>query len=425
MYRIAFFSDTHLGYAARCRVHPQSGLNMRVRDGYLGLRETVDQILERDDIDVVLHGGDLFHRSHPDIASIAWARTQLQRITDRGIPVILNTGNHDFANDRGKMPATAAVDAPKDGITAVTQPYVAVNAADGLVVHVVSHVGLAAAERALPTPRDGDVNVFTAHGAAQVPGHPIFACVDSPGEAVIGYDVLALPWHATLLGHYHGMDPLPGFADPNGRQAWYAGSLLRRGFSDPEGGRGWLLLTVHDDGAVTVERQFVTQRPQYDFPVVDAAGLTAGEVEERIRGHIDGHEVTDAIVRQRVINCPLPTRRGIDTAGLVKATSGALMWQAEFIKPAVVEFAETGEVDAAVTSLATAGAANLPEMWDAWAPRYVNDHNLPTSLAVEVTETGRGLLEAVSAAVETSEDAQVRGADSDGSDAVREDPQHD
>ncbi len=409
MYRIAFFSDTHLGYAARCRSHPQSGLNMRVRDGFLGLRETIDQILERDDIDVVVHGGDLFHRSHPDVASISWARTQLQRLTDRGIPVVLNTGNHDFANDRGKMPATAAVNAPKDGLTAVTQPYVALQVADGLTVHTVSHVGLAAAERAIPEPVDGDVNVFTAHGAAQVPGHPIFACIDSPGEAVIGYDVLSLPWNGTLLGHYHGMGPLPGFADGGTRQAWYAGSLLRRGFSDPEGGRGWLLVTVEANGEVSYERQYVRQRPQFDFPVVDAAGLTAGEVEERIRAHIAAQDISEAIVRQRVVNCSVATRRGIDTAGLVREMSGALMWQPEFIRPAVGEFAESTDVDTAVGSLRTAGAADLPSMWDAWVEGYARDQGLAPSVAEPVAEVGRDLLVQVSAETETGQDAPAGG----------------
>lgn len=406
MYRIAFLSDTHLGYAARCRSHPQSGLNMRVRDGFLGLRETIDQVLERDDIDVVIHGGDLFHRSHPDVASISWARTQLQRLTDRGIPVVLNTGNHDFANDRGKMPATSAIDAPKDGLTAVTQPYVALQVADGLTVHTVSHVGLAAAERALPEPTAGDVNIFTAHGAAQVPGHPIFACIDSPGEAVIGYDVLSLPWHGTLLGHYHGMGPLPGFSDSSRQQAWYAGSLLRRGFSDPEGGRGWLLVTVAGNGDVSYERQYVQQRPQFDFPVIDAAGLTADEVEERIRGHIEAHDVSDAIIRQRVVNCSIATRRGINTATLAQETASALMWQPEFFRPAVAEFAESTDVDNAVGSLRTAGTADLPVMWDSWVDGYSKNQGLAPSIAEPVARIGRDLLKQVSADAETGADAQ-------------------
>lgn len=117
-YRLAFFADTHIGYAARCRTH-SSGLNMRVRDGFLGLRETVDQIIAAD-VNAVVHGGDLFHRSHPGISEIAWVRRQLERFAVAGIPVFSTTGNHDFANDRGKSPATAAVHDPDRNINMVT-----------------------------------------------------------------------------------------------------------------------------------------------------------------------------------------------------------------------------------------------------------------------------------------------------------------
>lgn len=395
-YRIAMLSDTHLGYAARCRTHAPSGLNMRVRDGYLGLRDTVDAILAAGDIDAVVHGGDLFHRSHPDVTSIVFARTQLARLTRAGIPVVLNTGNHDFANDRGKSPATAAVDDPEQGLNAVIQPYRRLTPVDGLHIHAISHVGLVAAERAMPEPVDGAVNVLLTHGAAQVPGHEIFACIDSPGEAVIGYDVLSMPWHVSLLGHYHGQGALPGFDKGATGQAWYAGSLLRRGFSDPAGGRGWLHVTVHSDGNVTVEPRYVTQRPQYDLPAIDATGLTGSDVEELIRAHVCEVDTPEAIIRQRVINCTLPVRRAVNTAAITALTEEALMWQLEFVRPAAVEFSEGTEADAAVESLRTAGASDLPNMWQSWFPDYSAKADVPAALREPVFQRGAALIAAAS-----------------------------
>lgn len=409
-YRIAMFSDTHLGYAARCRSHVASGLNMRVRDGFLGLRDTVDAILAEGDIDMVLHGGDLFHRSHPDIASIAFARQQLRRLTDAGLPFVLNTGNHDFANDRGKVPATQAVDDPAAGLHAVTAPYEILTPTTGVNIHVVSHLGLVAAERSMPEPVSGEVNVFLSHGAAQVPGHEIFACVDSPGEAVIGYDVLTMPWNITLLGHYHGMGALPGFDKAPTGQAWYAGSLLRRGFSDPAGGRGWLLVTVNDDGTVTVEPRYVRQRDQHDLAVIDATGLTGAEVEEIVRAHLADIDIPESIIRQRVINCPLAVRRGVDTAALTERTSDALVWQLEFLRPASPEFAEATEADAAVESLRTAGAADLPAMWEEWFPGYSDRAALPAAVTEQVAEHGAAYIAEVSRTAETGADAADTGS---------------
>lgn len=398
-YKIAFFSDTHLGYAAKCR-NNSSGINMRNVDGLLGLRETVTQILKEEDIDLVLHGGDFFHRSQPAIAEIVFANRQLGRLSKAGIPVIGATGNHDFANDKSKSPATAALDDPDRNINMVTAPYEIFKPVEGVNIHVISHLGLLSAERIIPEPIDGEINIFTTHGAAQVPGHEVFACLDSPGEAVIGYDVLTLPWTATLLGHYHGMGTLPGFESGLG-QAWYAGSLLRRGFSDPEGGRGWLLATIHDDGHVTVEPRYVSQRPQFDLQFIDATGLTGQEVEERMRENLSRVDVTDAIIRQRVINCSLPTRRGVDLKSLGNITEKSLVWQPEFIRPAELDFADESVHDLAVASLSTAGSSDLPGMFSNWFAGFAERSAIPQEIRPVVEESGIQLLKSVSAGVES------------------------
>lgn len=402
VYKIGFLSDSHIGYNTRSRSH-SSGLNMRVRDGFLGLRESIDQMLAAG-VDLVLHGGDLFHRSHPTIAEIVFVRRQLERLSSAGIPVYGVTGNHDFANDRGKSPATAAVDDPEHGIFMVTEPYQVFHPVPGLNVHMISHVGLLAAERIMPEPTDGEVNIFVSHGAAQVPGHEIFATVDSPGEAVLGYDVLTLPWSVSLLGHYHGMGALPGFNAGDSGQVWYSGSLLRRGFSDPEGGRGWLLVTVGDDGKISVVPQYIKQRPQYDLPFIDASGLTGAQVEEAIRENLSAVDLGadgGALVRQRVINIPLPIRRGVDTQALGELAKDALVWQPEFVRPAQVDFAETSKADEAVGSLSTAGSSDLPGMFTGWFNDYAAKSDISPQLRPVVIEGGTKLLKLVSVDSET------------------------
>lgn len=373
---------------------------MRVRDGYIGMRNTVDQMLE-EGVDLVLHGGDLFHRSHPGISDIAWARRQLERFAANNISVIGVTGNHDFANDRGKAPATAAVHDPARNILMVTEPYQMITPHPGLNIHAISHIGLASSERSIPSLVEGEVNILISHGAAQVPGHEIFATVDSPGEAVLGYDILTMPWSAGLLGHYHGMGALPGFNSGKTGQVWYGGSLLRRGFSDPEGGRGWLLATIEDDGTVTVTPKYVWQRSQTDLPLIDATGLTGAEVEERMRSNLSEADITDAIIRQRVINCPLPVRRGIDTKALGDLAEKALVWQPEFFRPAEVDFAENTENDAAVVSLSTAGSSDLPGMFNHWFKDYAERTNISQEIRPSVAENGQRLLREVSKESET------------------------
>lgn len=393
-FKVAFLTDTHLGYAARCRSHAQTGLNERVRDGYRGFRQSIQEIVEEGP-DVVIHGGDLFHRSHPTITDIHWARQQLLELSRAGIPFIGLTGNHDFANERGRMPATAAVHDPERGIHMVMTPVEVMKPAEGLAIHAVSHIGLAAATRATPEPEEGWVNVFTSHGAAQVPGHEIFACVDSPGEAVIGYDTLALPWNLGLLGHYHGQGALPGFTGggQSGAPIWYGGSLLRRGFSDPAGPRGWLLATLDGSGKVDIESRTVPQRPQHDLPIIDAAGLSGSDVFERVVANLDSIDVAEAIIRQRVINCPLSVRRSVNTAALATRAADALVWQPEFLRPALGEMTPLAEGDDSAASLQTAGSSDLPKMWRTWLPGYGQRAGLAPDTVHSLEESGAVLLD--------------------------------
>lgn len=397
-FRIAFFADTHLGYAAKCRIHGPSGLNHRVRDGWLALRQTIDQILAAE-VDLVVHGGDLFHRSHPMVGDIVWARQQFERLAHAKIPLIGTTGNHDATNERGKLSATAAVHDPARGIEWVTDPYKVIEPVDGLAIHVLSHYALARAERLLPDPKDGVVNILTAHGAAMLPGHDVFRCVDSPGELPIGLDLLMDDrFVLKALGHYHGMgEILPG--------VWYAGSAIRRGFADPPGGRGWLLCTVYSDGRVEVEPQYIDQRPQYDLPVIDAAGLTGAEVEERIRANLADIDVTDAIIRQVVVNCTTPVRRGINQPALAQLTAPALMWMLDLRRPETPPPGEKRPAagDALGDSLATAGAANLPAVYENWVPGWAKQHNVAPELVPVVASEGTRHLQEASRDAETGD----------------------
>lgn len=394
-FKVAMFADTHLGYSARCRTHAATGLNERVKDGYLALRDTITGIIDAE-VDLVVHGGDLFHRSWPTVSDIVWARRQFDRLAVAGIPVVGNTGNHDASSERGKAPATSAVHDPDRRIDMITDPYVAVEPVEGLLIHMVSHYGLAQEERLVPDPVDGKVNILSAHGAAMIPGHEIFHCVDSPGEQPIGLDLLANPGFAvTMLGHYHGMgEVMDG--------VWYAGSAIRRGFSDPAGGRGWLLFTIAPDGRVRVEQKHIAQRPQFDLPRIDAAGLTGSQVEEMVRGHLAdlGEQTRDAIIRQVVTNASTSVRQGIDLPGLASLVSESLMWMPDFRRPEATDAAGERTVDGAGASLRTAGAADLPRMFTGWFSGWAEDAALPEPLREPVAERATQFLTEASEGVE-------------------------
>jgi DNA repair exonuclease SbcCD nuclease subunit len=396
-YKIGFFSDTHIGYAAKVRTHAASGLNERVRDGMKALRETVTQMID-EEVDLVIQGGDIFHRSWPQIAEVVFTRRELERLTASGIPVVVNTGNHDASSERGKTAATAAIHDPERGIEAVIEPYRIVRPVDGLAIHALSHYGLARAERILPEPIEGEINILTAHGTALVPGHEIFACADSPGEQPIGLDLLTDErFSAALLGHYHGMGSLPNL--PN---AWYAGSSLRRGFSDPEGGRGWLLVEIDTNGAVTITPKFINQRPQFDLPVINAIGLTGEEVREQAKANLDMVDTSDAIIRQVITNITAQHRAGINLPALASEAKNALQWMPVLRRPEeqIIFFdEETNEMSetivAAEDSLATVRSVDLPASYRTWVSGWSETSGVPESLRAPIAKQGEEHLQAV------------------------------
>jgi len=121
--RVAHISDTHLGYA-------QYNLVERKLDFMRAFEMAVDRILEMG-IDVVIHTGDMFESSQPDMFTFSKAIEQLSRLKEKGIEVVAITGNHDRTLRKGKIPPQRVL---KDlGLLRLIEPYGCMDL-DGMVV---------------------------------------------------------------------------------------------------------------------------------------------------------------------------------------------------------------------------------------------------------------------------------------------------
>ena len=95
--RILFLADTHLGFDLPTRARIQ---RRRRGHDFLANYATALQPALDGDVDLVIHGGDVFNRSRPP-TSVAWqAFEPLTRVADKGIPVFVVPGNHE----RGRIP---------------------------------------------------------------------------------------------------------------------------------------------------------------------------------------------------------------------------------------------------------------------------------------------------------------------------------
>ena len=95
--RILLVADTHLGFDLPTRARVER--RRRGHDFLANYSAALRPALEGD-VDLVVHGGDVFNRSRVP-TSVAWqAFEPLARIADRGIPVFVVPGNHE----RGRIP---------------------------------------------------------------------------------------------------------------------------------------------------------------------------------------------------------------------------------------------------------------------------------------------------------------------------------
>lgn len=90
MARFIHVSDTHL-----CRTYPSVE---RVEAFNSSFRQVVDKAVE-EEVDFILHSGDLFDKLHPWPNVVAFVKKQLKRLNDAGIGFFVVRGNHDGSYD--------------------------------------------------------------------------------------------------------------------------------------------------------------------------------------------------------------------------------------------------------------------------------------------------------------------------------------
>jgi DNA repair exonuclease SbcCD nuclease subunit len=90
--RVLFVADTHLGFDLPFR--PRIERRRRGHDFFANFEEALRPAHEGN-VDLVVHGGDLFYRSRVPATLVEMALAPLIRVAEQGIPVYLVPGNHE------------------------------------------------------------------------------------------------------------------------------------------------------------------------------------------------------------------------------------------------------------------------------------------------------------------------------------------
>ena len=271
MTRVIHTGDTHIGYA-------QYHSPVRRQDFLDAFSAVIDDAIDND-VDAVVHAGDLFHDRRPELGDLMGTISLLRRLESAGIPLLAVVGNHESTRGGQWLDlferlglATRLGDAPTVvGDTAFYGlDHVPVSRRDDLEYAFDRH--------------DVETAALVAHGLFEPFGYADWDTERVLAESAVDFD-------AMLLGDNH----TPDVAEVDGTWVTYPGSTERASASEREG-RGYNLVAFGSDAAgddrVDIRRRALDTRP-FVFVEVELHG---GEGETRVREQVRQHDLDEAVV---------------------------------------------------------------------------------------------------------------------------------
>ncbi len=268
MTRVIHTGDTHIGYQQYNR--PE-----RRRDFLEAFRAVAADAID-DDVDALIHAGDLFHDRRPGLLDIQGTVEVLRDLVDADIPVLAVVGNHegkrdaqwlDLFEDLGLATRLGAEPVVVDEVAFYGLDFVARSRRDDLAYDFED------------LPAGADHAALVSHGLFEP-----FAHADWDTERVL--EESTVDFDAMLLGDNHA----PDTAEVADTWVTYCGSTERASASERDD-RGYNLVTF--DEAVTITRRAVPDTREFVF--VDVA-LEDDEGVDRVQERVREHDLEDAVV---------------------------------------------------------------------------------------------------------------------------------
>ena len=264
MTRVIHTGDTHVGY--RQYHSPER------RDDFLAAFERVVDDAVEEDIDAVVHAGDLFHDRRPDLADLHGTIGVLRKLDRADVPFLAVVGNHESTRGDQWLDLLETLGlATRLG----DEPVVVGDAA----FYGLDHVPLSKREDLEYEFADHDAEYATlvAHGLFQPFEFGNWDAAEVLTEASVEFD-------AMLLGDNHR----PGKKRVADAWVTYCGST-ERASADEREDRGYNIVRFDDD--VSITRRGIPTR-DFAFVTVD---LGEDEGIDRVRETIREHALEDAV----------------------------------------------------------------------------------------------------------------------------------
>jgi DNA repair exonuclease SbcCD nuclease subunit len=330
--KLVHIADLHLGYRQYQRQTP-SGLNQREADIAKSFRTAIDKIIEIRP-DVVLVAGDVFHSVRPTNPAIIHAWLQFSRLREMlpDTDIVMVSGNHD--NPRTRETGSILRLFTSLGIQVVEGESKNVRFPDKNLNILAVPFGARETTRFEPDTAS-KYNVLLIHDIVEGLLH-----YAEPASGISMKTVHADLFDYVAFGHYHVYRPLApnafysGAIDYTGSNIW---GEIDEASTRRVNGKKLLSKGFIEHNLATGEHEFhqIPGRGVVDLPEINAQGLTAQELSEKIVEVVETHEggIDDQVVRLIVRDLPRHILRDIDHRKIREFKRRAMHFHLDARKP--------------------------------------------------------------------------------------------
>ena len=269
MTRVIHTGDTHIGYR---QYHSAE----RRADFLSAFQRVVDDAIE-DDVDAVVHAGDLFHDRRPDLGDLLGTLDVLRTLDGAGIPFLAIVGNHEGTREGQWLDLFERLDLA----TRLDDSGVEVGET---TFYGLDHVPQSRREELEYSfdPPETEHAALVAHGLFEPFAYADWDTEELLKRSSVEFDVL-------LLGDNHH----PDRAQVEDTWVTYCGSTERTSAAERDD-RGYNLVSFGSDDSQDVR---ITRRgiPTREFVFVDVE-LNEGEGIDRVIERVGQHDLDDRVV---------------------------------------------------------------------------------------------------------------------------------
>jgi DNA repair protein SbcD/Mre11 len=305
--RLVHLADLHLGFRAYNRITSQ-GINRREADVFNAFREALERTIALQP-DVVLIAGDVFHVPRPGNLAVVQTQRELVKFRQKcNAEIIVIAGNHESVKSSDNRCILELLSLIPDISVVTHKPEAIVVGGDSLQdayrrikVFCLPHNALGESNQVQIRPDpEFAYNLLMLHGTVDSDRINDYGGYDIPA------DLIEMPWDYVACGHYHSFTHL-------GRNAYYAGAIERTSndiWKEADEKKGFVEFNLETHTAQF--HALNSPRQTIDLPAIDAMGKEAESINQLIADQAAQSDVTDKLVRQRIIGLPKSVQRQLD-----------------------------------------------------------------------------------------------------------------